>query len=383
MQSVKETGKTALASAAVLAIALASTVAAAQELSDLKNSPPLLLKGQGTFFIDGTTHPVGPPVAGFAGNSMINQMYVQFQKPILSTLRNKYPIVFVHGCCLSSKSWQTTPDGRMGWDEYFVRRGFDTYLADQVGRGRSGFDATKYLEARAGLIPPSDIPNILIATDALAWAAFRWGDFSTLTPFPDERFPMKTVGVGTGSTLTFYNQIIPDLNGTLSLATSPSCTDGPCTPSTPSTAFNTPVAMAQLADKLGGAILVGHSESSGYPTMAALRPDLHGVKGIVQLETGCFSNLTPADINVLKDIPILILVADHYSTPQPPASCVTEMGQVNGAGGDMTFISLPNDKHIYGNSHMMMLDNNNLQVADVIIDWIEDHVGKKKHVAWR
>ena len=59
----------------------------------------------------------------------------------------------VHGCCLSTKSWQTTPDGRMGWDEYFVRQGFDTYMIDQVGRARSGFDATKYNMVRDGVTP--------------------------------------------------------------------------------------------------------------------------------------------------------------------------------------------------------------------------------------
>ena len=61
-----------------------------------------------------------------------------------------YPIGIVHGCCLSTKSWQTTPDGRMGWDEYFVRQGFDTYMIDQVGRARSGFDATAYNMVRTG-----------------------------------------------------------------------------------------------------------------------------------------------------------------------------------------------------------------------------------------
>src|SRR6202171_3156766 len=58
------------------------------------------------------------------------------------------PIVFVHGCCLSSKTWETTPDGRMGWYEYFTRKGFDTYMADQVGRARSGFDALQYQKIR-------------------------------------------------------------------------------------------------------------------------------------------------------------------------------------------------------------------------------------------
>jgi hypothetical protein len=107
--------------------------------------------------------------------------------------------------------------------------------------------------------------------------------------------------------------------------------------------------------------------------MAALQPGSEGVRGIIQLETGCFSNLTAADIDILKHIPILIVVADHFTTPQPTPPCVEEMQQINGAGGDMTFISLP-AIGIYGNSHMMMLDHNNLQVADVIIDWIDRHV---------
>jgi hypothetical protein len=380
-----------MASAALLALALMPSMAFAQELSDLKSNGNLHLKGYGSFFIDGTQHTLTPPVG--TGLSMINQMYVQYLLPQAQN-NKQWPIVFVHGCCLSSKSWQTTPDGRMGWDEYFVRQGFDTYLGDQVGRARSGFDATTYLAVRNGALPGSSNPNILILNDQLSWNAFRWGINpcasspcqNTDTPHPDIRFPMNTVGVGTGATLTFYNQVIPDLNATLSLATSPNCVDGPCIPSTPSAPFNTPIAMGQLANQLGGAILVGHSESSSYPTMAALQPGSNSVKGIIQIETGCFSNLTAADINVLKNIPILIVEGD-YTAPTTPASCQTEMNQINGAGGDMSFARLPSltagslypgsPGPIFGNEHMMMLDNNNLQIADILIGWINHHVRPK------
>ena len=67
-------------------------------------------------------------------------MYVQYQIPMRGD--RHVPVVMVHGCCLSSKTWETTPDGRMGWDEYFVREDRSVYLADQVSRARSGFDAT-------------------------------------------------------------------------------------------------------------------------------------------------------------------------------------------------------------------------------------------------
>jgi hypothetical protein len=269
----------------------------------------------------------------------------------------------------------------MGWYEYFTRKGFKTYMGEQVGRGRSGFDALQYQKVLTGDLAGSANPAILIATDKFAWNVFRWGDYETKTPYPDERFPMHTVGVGTNATLDFYKQVIPDLNATLSDASSPTCANGTCTPSDPNAPFNSPDNMASLANQLGGAILVGHSQSSGFPTMAALRPGSMGVRGIIQLETGCFANLTQANIQVLKHIPILIMVGDHFSTPQPPASCVTMKKQINDAGGDMTFVALP-DIGIRGNSHMFMQDNNNLQVADIIISWINKHVkykGRRPH----
>jgi hypothetical protein len=110
-------------------------------------------------------------------------MYVQFMLPQAQNGKKHVPIGIVHGCCLSTKSWQTTPDGRMGWDEYFVRQGFDTYMIDQVSRARSGFDATSYQNVRFGVTPCVAVgtvtcpqnPNILIATDQFAWNIFRWG----------------------------------------------------------------------------------------------------------------------------------------------------------------------------------------------------------------
>ena len=117
---------------------------------------------------------------------MIDQMHFQFMLPQAQKGKKHYAIGIVHGCCLNTKSWQTTPDGRMGWDEYFVRQGFDTYMIDQVARARSGFDATAYNMVRTGQLPCTpdattgpngcrEIPAILIASDQFAWNVFRWG----------------------------------------------------------------------------------------------------------------------------------------------------------------------------------------------------------------
>ena len=74
------------------------------------------------------------------------------------------PLVLVHGCCLSSKTWETTPDGRMGWYEYFTRLGHPTYLAEQSGRARSGFNGTIYNEVKLGMRAPNEQPFVLLAT---------------------------------------------------------------------------------------------------------------------------------------------------------------------------------------------------------------------------
>jgi hypothetical protein len=75
------------------------------------------------------------------------------------------------------------------------------------------------------------------------------------------------------------------------------------------------------------------------------------------------------------------MVGDHFTTAQPPATCVTMQKQIKEAGGDMTFVALP-DIGIHGNSHMFMQDNNNLQIADLIIKWISNHVKFKNHGHW-
>jgi hypothetical protein len=406
--------KLTLASAAVVALALIPSMASAQDLSAVQDNGKLHLNAYGSFFIPGSTHTIdtneargGGAGVPYPGLSMINQMYVQFMKPQAQNGKKHIPIAIVHGCCLSTKSWQTTPDGRMGWDEYFVRQGFDTYMIDQVGRARSGFDATKYNRVRTGEDPNVlDLPPILIASDQFAWNVFRWGTSTctaspcstTDTPHPGIRFPMNTVGVGAGSNLQFYNMVIPDLNATLSGAApyNPPPPLNP-TPADPAAFFNTPAQMAELAKELGGAGLMGHSESSSFPTRAALQPgsgcypwtsaSACKVKAIMQLETGCFAPtttpgglLTPAEITTLSHIPMIIEYGDFSPVTQPAAPCPDMIAAITAAGGDIKFAWLPHlstgslypgsPGPITGNEHMVMLDNNNQQIAQIFIDWL-------------
>jgi pimeloyl-ACP methyl ester carboxylesterase len=322
---------------------------------------PLTIASQGSFFVggDNTSVPAPPPGgrggSPVAGDITVNQMYVQYQIP--PNGRRHVPVVMVHGCCLSSKTWETTPDGRIGWDEYFVRRERSVYLADQVGRARSGFDSSTIGAVRAGAQPPATLPNIIAASHQVAWTVFRFGP-TYGTAFPDGQFPVEAVN-------ELYKQMIPDLNAWL--------------PNPNATGKN----MAALAVQLKGAVLMGHSESGFFPQQAALQ-DPGGIRGMISIEMPC-PDLSAEQIARLARIPTLVMFGDHLGDVQGgPAnwaqsfeSCNTYVKKVKDAGGDAVMMYLPK-MGIKGNSHMLMQDRNSLQLADLIIDWIDMHVEKKK-----
>ena len=344
-----------------------TSLAAAQNKSRDESKKPLTLASQGSFFVGGEskTMPTTPGRGGAfgAGEITINQMYVQFQIPPNGD--RHVPVVMVHGCCLSSKTWETTPDGRMGWNEYFVRKDRAVYLADQSSRARSGFDPSTIVAVKAGTMPPVQLPNVLAATHQTAWSVFRFGP-KFGEPFADGQFPIESVE-------ELYKQMIPDLNSTL--------------PNPNPTWKN----MAALAVKLNGAVLMGHSESGFFPEQAALADPgaIPKIKGLISIEMPC-PELPPAQIATLAKIPTLVMFGDHLDMQGGgPAnwsasyeSCQKFVQQVKDKGGDAEMMHLPK-LGIKGNSHMLMQDRNNLQLADLILSWIDGHVESKKGSAKR
>jgi hypothetical protein len=334
---------------AVAALAAGAATAAGDAAHRDEARKPLVLAAQRSFFVGGETK----------DDVTVNQMYVQYQEPVAG--RQHVPVVMVHGCCLSSMTWETTPDGRMGWSEYFVRRNRPVYLADQVSRARSGFDATIINSVKTGKAQPSQLPNVIMATHQTSWTLFRFGPTFN-TAFPDEQFPVKAAD-------ELYKQMIPDLNALLP---------------TPNPTWKN---MAALAVEAHGAVLMGHSESGFFPEEAALI-DPAGVKGIVSIEMACTTTMTPQQLSTLAKIPILIMFGDHLGDVEGRFAslwttnfdtCRKFVEQVMSAGGDAQLMHLPK-LGIRGNSHMLMQDKNNLQLADLVLGWIDQHVETKKAV---
>ncbi|MGX2968056.1 hypothetical protein ACWIW6_08385 [Ursidibacter sp. B-7004-1] len=52
--------------------------------------------------------------------------YVKFQTPVNA---KKYPLIFQHGGAQSSRTWESTVDGRDGFDTLFVRKGYKCVFA--------------------------------------------------------------------------------------------------------------------------------------------------------------------------------------------------------------------------------------------------------------
>ncbi|MEA3154382.1 MAG: hypothetical protein QOK44_1971 [Betaproteobacteria bacterium] len=102
---------------------------------------PLMIARQGNFYVGGKY------VESNGDMPMVGQAFVEFQIPQRQT--QPYPIVMVHGGGQTGSGWISTPDGREGWAQYFLRRGYAIYVVDQVARGRSAYIADVYGTSRA------------------------------------------------------------------------------------------------------------------------------------------------------------------------------------------------------------------------------------------
>ena len=163
MQSYQLAKRYLFKTASVLVIApMSAHGASAVKFPSKKNrymTKPLQVCDQGLFYVGGapklTAFGAGP-TAGAVTQIIIGSMFVQFQIPMKS---KTWPLIMVHGSGYNGSCVQGTAGGTEGWADYTVRAGIPTYVVDQSGRARSGFDKSVIHEGES-----------LIATDPLAAA---------------------------------------------------------------------------------------------------------------------------------------------------------------------------------------------------------------------
>ena len=341
---------TTIAAAGAIALALgAGAQAAKSHKVDLTG--PLVIAKQGSFFVGGRNiHSdtiAYKSMYSTSGTITVDQIYVHYQVPVHAG--HAPNVVLIHGCCLTGKTWETTPDGRMGWDEYFLRQGYPTYVIDQSWRGRSASDPSDLNAVHRGVEPVDKLPATMGSSQELAWVNFRVG------PKPGEQYPGNQYP--TEAIDEFYKQLVPDYSVALP-------NPNPTVPN-----------LATLSQKLGKTVLVSHSQSGPYPFQTAAI-STQGIAGIIAIEPSACPDAA-GDLTPYKAMPILIVWGDFVSLSDRWAprlkGCRAFADAMAKAGGRVTLTVLP-EQGIHGNTHMMMQDRNSLQVADVLVDWIKKTV---------
>lgn len=274
----------------------------------------IVLRLQGSFAIGGTvitqpgTYNTQQPLKADGQTLHGDHAYVSYQIPDSA---RRFLMVFLHGAGQSAKTWESTPDGREGFSTIFLRRHFGTYLIDQPRRGRAGRS-------------------------------------------------------------TVSEQVIA-------------------------------ASLSALCDTLGGSILITHSQGGGPGWHTAIRS--RNVKAIVSYEPGSgfvfpesetpepletispFGALSATPIPMddfmkLTRISIIIYYGDHIPD-EPSDNWAMDSWRVrlkmarlfaeciNRHGGDVTVVHLP-EQGIKGNSHFLFAEKNNVQLADLLSDWLKE-----------
>jgi hypothetical protein len=419
--------------AVIVGVASVATLQAQEGKSRKFLKKPLVIEDQGSFFIGGVpkvtsyaTVP-GPNQVMTPNQITIGQMYVQFQIPA-NKKANMPPVIMVHGSTHTAACLESTPDGREGWAPYFVRNGISTYIVDQAGRGRSGFDESVIHEA-AAMVRNGDVANGAAKipafgriTDNGAWTAWFGhlvpqgsnimtgtlirhgdpGDPPTDTSHGKDYFPAYPLtadphivaredaiagapaGPNNYYALEYYKQLVPNAEVTL-----PGSTCATCDPKEIAPANTwTPRDLADLVERLGGAVVATHSQSGimGHHMARILkeRGHLGLLKGLITIEGSCSlpnSGLKPEDFD---NIPYMALKGDYTASSEVCDTTVNAIKARRAAGqgtakADYIKLDELNNPIFNGTTHMMMLGTNNLEVADVILNW----AGKNIHATTR
>jgi pimeloyl-ACP methyl ester carboxylesterase len=354
--------KKTLSQAIIVLLILSGSAISLFAQSKGKNKP-IVIQEQGSFTAGGTviTNPgTFDPIKRTPEGQTLHgdHVYVFYQVPVKA---KKYPLVMWHGFGQFSKTWESTPDGREGFQNIFLRRQFPVYVIDQPRRGNAGRSSVE------AVIHPTP--------DEQSWFnTFRigvWPDY-----FPGIQFSKDPETLN-----QYFRQMTPDI--------------GPID-------INVNVeAVSSLFDIIGPAVLVTHSHSGGMGWLTAIKNP--NVRAIVSYEPGSGFVFPEGEVPVplnssagplpaasvsmenflsLTKIPIIIYYGDNIPASPDPNPGLDgwrvrfEMAKkwrdvVNSHGGDVTLVHLP-ELGVKGNTHFPFSDLNNVEIANLMSDWLQE-----------
>lgn len=371
--------KSAAAAAALLVpLFLCSGNASAEPLFKAASDTPISIIAQGSFAAGGSVvtpqkdAPAYDPYKPSATSQTLHgdHAYVTYQIPADA---KPVSLVFLHGAGQFSKTWDTTPDGRDGFRNIFLRKHFPVYLMDQPRRGAAG---------RASVAGKIDA-----APDEGFWfGQFRmglWPNFYEGTQFPTDEASLNQ----------FYRQMTPNTAPYSAEVASDAVVE----------------TLKEAGKKSGTAVLVTHSQGGGIGWLAGIKAPDNAIRAIVSYEPGSGfpfpegevpapienssffgafkANAVPLEKFLkLTKYPIVIYYGDYIPrvrTDNPHTDywrAAAEMADhwaaaVNRHGGNARVVRLP-EAGLKGNTHFPFAEKNNAVVAELLETWLEKEVLK-------
>jgi len=354
--------------AMVAMVSACSTIVLAPRLASLAWAEPqsLTITEQGGRPFGGRV--VGEPATG---SLHCDHGYVEWQIPANP---RRTPIVMVHAS--STKTWDTTFDGRDGFRNIFLRRGYRVYITDlpRTGRAGQGCATTTYT-------PRADNDQASFTT----WRLGLWLP-GTAEPqfYPGVQFPRTREALN-----EFLRIQYPEFNA-------------------PENEQIETDALAQLLNEVGRSVVLTHSSTGirGWITgtktanIAAIvsyepgnavfpegevPPPIRRVDGMM-VPAG--EVIPMADFMKLTKLPIQIVWGDYIPVRSDPVNIGPRLtldarrvnveraklmvAAINRHGGQATNIMLP-EMGITGNTHFPMMDLNNVRIADLLSSFLAEH----------
>ena len=291
---------------------------------------------------------------GAGQTSHVDHANVFYQIP---SDENGLPIIFLHGYGQSRMGWMTTPDGREGWANMFLRKGHSVYLIDQPRRGEAGQTSV------SGIISEKTL-------DQRWYVNFRMGrwenDKAVLnknSQFPDDEYSIDQ----------FFRQMTPDTG----------------MKSDRGLDFDKEVvakALAATVDEVykrtgKKSILISHSQGGSPGWLAPVYTK--NIKAIVAIEPGgpAAENSIEYKELLAQKIPIAFYFGDYIENGDPKIlstpiwqerleKCKKFVKNYNDKGGNSVLVELPKEG-IFGNDHFIFQNLNNDIVADHVENWIK------------
>lgn len=243
-------------------------------------------------------------------------------------------VVMVPGLGLSHYVYLTTPDRRAGWASLFANANVSAHVLNPARNLTTADD-------------PEAGDNLSMWAQDDYWSKWGFGPANP-EPYPEVRFPVADIDD--------FNVHMPQYG------------PGPGGMSVSQAAIDE---LTEVMQEVGPAVLLVHSAAGPVGFAVAFQhPEL--VEALVVVEpTGC-----PVEPDLVPQVPFLAIYGDYVQQRGQTGrfnACQTTRELVAEAGFAAEFFSYP-AMDVFGNTHLLMQDNNNHEIQADVYTWLENHV---------